>query len=49
MTKLSMFIEFITGFYVKNRKEIDRMMLKIVQTIAEDAIKKRKENSTAKV
>lgn len=28
---------------MKNQKEIDRMMLKIVQTIAEDTIKKRKE------
>lgn len=49
MPKISGFIKFITGFYIKNRKEIDRMMLKIVQTIAEDTIKKRKENSTTKV
>lgn len=34
---------------MKNQKKIDRMMLKIVRTIAEDAIKKRKENSTAKI
>lgn len=42
----STILKFITGFFIRHQKEIEKMILFIVQSIAEDAINKRKNKTT---
>lgn len=49
MPVLSRIINFILTFYKNNKKEIDNVVLNIVQTIAQDTINKRKSKSEVKL
>ena len=46
MASIASYLKIITTFFFRHQAEIEKMMMYIVQAIAEDAITKRKNKST---